>query len=94
MIACLFRFVNQDSKPTGYFGFACAANKKELFWEIDQYGDPYSVELSTTTSGSYCLKQLSDVPFSDDQETSEHETDGVYFDGIKKWRKPNWPKDL
>ncbi len=56
MISCFYRFVGQDKEPTGYYGFASAADGFYLFEEIGQYGDPCSIQVSMAAYGSsYCL---------------------------------------
>ena len=65
MIAVAFRFSNHD-----WMGLAVAANMKELFWQIDQHGDPYDVEIMSLKSGSVCIKQK----LNDEDEYGEPDT--------------------
>jgi hypothetical protein len=53
VIAYYFRFPNTESKYHGWIGFAVAKNKTDLFWEIDQFGDPFECEIKVATRGGY-----------------------------------------
>lgn len=87
MIACHFRFVN-DKGPTGFYGIAFANTKRDLFWEIDRYGDPYSVEIKRACHGSFCCR-AENVDCEDvDPSLSELEFE-VPFN--EKWKSPKWP---
>jgi len=85
MIAYNFRQMD-DGKPTGYIGMVCGQNKRDLFWLIDEYLDPYSVQIKTAHRGGHC--RFFDI---DDLESSKHETSEyeppIDDDG---WRTPNW----
>lgn len=41
-----FRFTSEDG-PTGWVGFATGQDWTELFWTIDEFGDPYCCEYKT-----------------------------------------------
>ena len=87
MIAYYFRSLDNEShKPTGWIGMALAQNKTELFWTIDEFIDPYSVEIKTATRGGYCKFIQAADNESVDHETSEREP-LISEDG---WRAPNW----
>lgn len=89
MIACYFRFINDDGVPVGYYGIAIARTKRDLFWEIDKYGDPYCVEILTVPSMSFCLYAENAESENEDPEFSRVEFSKVEFNG--KWIKPKWP---
>lgn len=88
MIAWKFRFINHEtSKPTGYYGIAAARNIREMFWQIDVHGDPYSVEILPIEHESVCWKEA----WSEDEcEASEYEHD-VFACLDDLWKKPEWP---
>jgi len=96
MIACWFKW-DRDG-DSAWMGFAMAENKTELFWEIDQYGDPYTCEvISERRSGSHCsLVQVDEedgwrvVVERSELEVAEREP----LVDDDRWRSPNWPKDV
>ncbi len=53
--AVLFRFPNEAG---GWYGIAFARDAVELFWIIDQHGNPNACEVSKIKSGSMCVKLL------------------------------------
>jgi hypothetical protein len=65
---------------------ALAHNKTELFWTIDEFIDPYSVEIRTALRGGYCKFVQAEDNESVDYETSEREP----FINDDGWRAPNW----
>lgn len=87
-----FRFIKDDGEQTGYVGFAYAKNMLELFWEIDQFGDPYSVEIKRMKSSSMCMKIIDIDEFElDELELSER------FIGIvdeQGFITPEWPENV
>lgn len=96
MIAYNFRVMNDDGTPTGYSGFAVGRNITAVFWEIDQYVDPYRVEIMTASAGGYCLKNPDAVDDDDDEmdDYSEIEISDYHEPASSgaKWRKPDWSK--
>ena len=86
MIAYYFRFVSEERKPMGYIGFAIAENMKELFWEIDLYGDPYQVEIKKIYNDSFCVKYK-----EDDDEINYSNLELDLPDNDVKWKIPKWP---
>ncbi len=84
MRAYYFRVI-QDGKPNGWIGFACVENKDELYFAIDEYCDPYSVQIKTATTGSY-IRLIDENGIEFPAEFSEYEED-IESDG---WREPNW----
>lgn len=106
MLAYVFRIIDDDGKPTGYYGFAFAQNKREMFHVIDYHCDPFRVEVQTIYDGSLCGLML-ELPgkvyeegdgIEDDfvlQEAVVHQTpfvpDGEFSEfSERKWRKPTW----
>ena len=82
MTAYAFRFVNEAEEPTGYYGFAFGKNKYDLFWQIDEHGDPYSVQVRTIDRGSVCF-------LIENDELIKHEIEADYIE-FGTWKRPNW----
>jgi len=84
--------MDPDNQPTGYMGLVVAANKDDLFWEIDQYGDPYSVEVMKATRASFCIQidQKEEEVDYDEFELSEY-APLMPEDG--EWVKPVYNKN-
>lgn len=87
-----FRFIDENNKPTGYYGIAFAQNLYDMFFQIDEHGDPYSVEIKVMNSAS--------VGFIVEQEDIyiEYSSIGLSDDffelviGLDKgFKKPKWP---
>jgi len=98
MIAKWFRFIDDDSKPTGWVGLAIAHDKKGLFWQIDEHGNPYSVEvMPLRRGGSVCMeyKYFLNEDGETDADTIGHEVceETPIFED-EGWKKPNWPEDV
>jgi hypothetical protein len=97
MIAVYFRHMGQTDHgygPTGFVGLAVAQNKLDLFWVIDEFCDPYRVELRTAHSGGMCV-HLTETSEDEDEDSdrSEWETSEMLpnpFHSYNKWRKPKW----
>jgi len=91
MTAYYFRVVD-DSKPNGWIGFAMAETIQHLFWTIDEFVDPYSVEIKTAKVAGYCYHaEVVDgwTLNRSDYETSESEP----FLHEDAWSKPVWVTD-
>jgi hypothetical protein len=90
MIAYYFRTIDEKGKPTNWMGMAFAQSKEELFWQIDEFCDPYSVEIMTARRGGYCrrIEIDGDEHLSHDHEISEDEP--LFDDESYPWRKPKW----
>jgi len=83
MTAYYFRVVKKE-KPNGWVGFVMAPTLQHLFWAIDEFVDPYAVEIQTAKIAGYCFHlELGG------QEFSEHEPSW----DIGKWKKPIWVTD-
>lgn len=87
MIAYFFKFDYDETLPSGWMGLALARDKASLFWEIDQFGDPYSCVIQTATMGGYCV--FVDES-EDDIDDTQHETGWRPRLLDRDWRKPNW----
>jgi hypothetical protein len=94
--AVMFRFIDAAGKPTGYVGIAFARDDKELFWTIDEFGDPYSVELANLKQAGMCIKcdvNNGDIEAeinSSEVEITGHFTDAVSMPDTCKWKKADW----
>ena len=72
-----------------YIGLAIAKDKASVFWEIDQFCDPFSCEIITAKAGGFCCKV---EEFGDEVEFSDLETSGhMPLLDDKRWREPEWP---
>jgi hypothetical protein len=92
MLAYQFRFVDEIGQPTGYCGVVFGMNKKELFWEIDCFGNPNAVEVKTATAGGFCFRG---IELDDDElEQTEIELSDPMVSVRSKWHKPEWPDDV
>jgi len=88
MIAYYFRQI-ENGKPTGWIGFVVAPDLKNLFWMVDEFLDPYSVEIKTANSGGYCKFWDVDREESSNYENSEFQP----YPDESGWRKPKWNED-
>lgn len=88
MKAVWFRVVGIDGMPTGHVGFAMGRVEVELFWAIDEFADPYSVEVKKAKVAGFCFKAEEDEEdiLYLDQEITES-MPSPYEDG---WEKPEW----
>jgi hypothetical protein len=84
MIAYAFRFLGEEDQPTGWAGFAFAQNMRDLFWQIDEHGDPYSCHIKTLRRGSACFQ------LDDNEDISKPEIDIDFIVNNRPWKKPNW----
>ncbi len=92
MIVKYFRFVDNDI-PSGYVGLAIAHNKIDLFWQIDELGDPFSCELMSVRSASICFKQEEIEGEDDAGDTINSElelSESFLYQDEYCWKKPNW----
>ena len=88
----IFRAVDADGKPTGYRGFVTGVNLLEIFWAIDEFIDPYTVEVANLQSAGICF-YLED----DDCDAEKHEVSealAICYDQDYKWKRINWDKVL
>jgi hypothetical protein len=96
-----YRFINDEGLPTGYYGVVAANSEHDLFWNIDEFGDPYRCELSKLSSAGICFKAAKewldgDEIFAGDCMTNieigESFMDAIFDD--KKFRKAAWSKKM
>jgi len=52
----MFRFLKDDGSTPDHYGIAQVKNMTDLFWEIDNYGDPTSCEIVKLNGASICFK--------------------------------------
>ena len=90
MIAYYFRVMN-DGKPTGWRGLAIGSNMEDIMLSIDEYVDPYAVEIKTANAGGYC-RYFGENDESINEQTPEFSECEPSFDD-KGWRIPKWVKD-
>jgi hypothetical protein len=84
MIARWVRVV-ENGKPNGWCGLVLAESRRELFWAIDEFVDPYAVELAPATRGGVFVREGSTPPPPLDP-LSEHFPD-------EGWEPPAWEPD-
>lgn len=90
MTAYYFRVI-EKGESNGWVGFAMGPTLQHLFWAIDEFVDPYSVEIKTAKVAGYCYHIGVD---GDDVESSKHEfSEHEPFFDEDKWRKPVWVTD-
>ena len=90
MTAYYFRVI-QHGEPNGFVGFVMADSVRNLFWAIDEFVDPYAVEIKTAKNAGYCYHMKVD---GDDVQVSGYEFSELepFFDE-DKWKKPVWVTD-
>ena len=90
MINFYFRFINEDGKPTGYIGYVQGTDARDVFERIDQYGNPYFVELSRSHGASYCKLQTEDGDEIEDSSFEFDESEPFATDKKRHWYRPTW----
>ena len=98
MLAYWFRVIDGEAgKPNGFVGMAVAADMTSMYWEIDQYCNPYSVEVKSIRNGSFC--SLEGLDWSEEGfeldivegKRGEFETsESMPFSWDDGWRAPAW----
>jgi hypothetical protein len=85
MKAAWFRVI-KDGVPTGRAGMVFGRDDEDLFWAVDEYVDPYAVEVRPARWGGFCM-----LVGDGDNPNTEHETGGA-FPGIEDngWKLPSW----
>jgi hypothetical protein len=99
MPAYYFRAIDDDNLPTGFIGLACANSLAELFWCIDEFCDPYRIEVCSTRAAAICFnsKALVDEVGETCIEFADPEVSEGFLlanHGDCHWRKPKWPIHL
>lgn len=94
MSTYLFRFKNEEGTATAYMGIVSAMSMYELWWAIDEYGDPNGAEYlkCNDLAISMCFK-YDDDETNDEPLLSEQETGGIFWlDVVNKNELGNWKK--
>ena len=88
MIAYYFR-VMEENLTNGWIGLVVGANMEDIFWAIDEFVDPYSVEIMPARKGGYCK-------FYDEQDecviTKTEFSEDEPFVRDRGWKIPKWKK--
>lgn len=88
MLAYWFRFIDDSGVPTGHIGLAFGKNSYDVATAIDEFGNPYLVQIKTAHIGGYC-KHVEEI--DSDFETSEYEfSESEPFLDDDGWRTPPW----
>ena len=104
MISVVFRIIDEDGLPNGFYGIAVAPTMVDLFWKIDEHCDPWSCEISTLKYGSICFSteraeeeedcnDLETEPYyfpARDESTEFSDYLNQYINGYVRWRNPMW----
>jgi len=81
VLAYYFRWPGND-----WVGLAVAPTMDDIFWVIDEFGDPSEVEIQKTSTGGFCVRQ-------DGDETEFEYSDRTPVfdeDETKKWITYKW----
>jgi hypothetical protein len=92
MIAKIFRAVDSDGKPTGYRGFALGNNLLDVFHAIDEFIDPYTVEVASIHATGMCFYLEEDECDAEKHEVSE--VMAICYDQDRRWTRIDWTKLL
>lgn len=83
---------------TGWVGVAFGRDWSDVFWAIDEHGDPYSVLLIHITAsmrGSFCVLDDYDEDTGMYGSGRDHETNEYTpFLDDPRWSAPQWDKKL
>lgn len=95
--AVMFRFLNGNEKPTKWHGFAFADTVEELFWKIDEHGDPNMCEIMAADCFSLCFETKKDKDGAHVHEVMNKKTElaDAAWGAINfgDWVKPVWPSN-
>jgi hypothetical protein len=97
-----YRFIDDEGIPTGYYGVVGANSERDLFWAIDEFGDPYRCELRKLSNIGFCLKLSKEFLDNDcDDYTEEPYSELEFSDHVwepflttEKFRKAVWSKEM
>lgn len=91
----------QLDKKTHVIGFVSGTDERNLFWNIDEFIDPWAVELMPLTDVNFMF-DAKNIPSEDDDgdfveveggfQISEHHPLEMVIDC--KWTKPKWNKKV
>lgn len=73
----LFRFLDSDGTPNEWFGIAYAKNASDLYWQIDEHGDPNACLIRKVN----CPLSISFKTFKEDDWVHAPESDVCGFSG-------------
>ena len=87
--------MDDDGNPTGHTGLAVGQNQDDIYWQIDEFGDPNIVEILPAKLGGMCWKDTK-IPEGEDEgfDREEYEISEMAPDPFedKGWKKPKWAK--
>ena len=85
MLTYLFRFTNTFGTPTNFVGVAVATNLAQMYWAIDEFGDPWQCEVKSVKSTvAFCVGERK-------EGWDEPEVSGSFLSMIEDgWRRPQW----
>lgn len=94
MKAFYFRFIGSNGVPVGWIGFAMADTMDEVFNVIDQFGDPYCVQLYAAKEAGFCV-QWKPFPDGSGDAVMEKPPELIesmpwVFDDDDGWTTPAW----
>lgn len=55
MKAFYFRFLDDSGKATGWVGLVVGQTMNQIFDCIDEYGNPYTVQIQAAKKGGFCV---------------------------------------
>lgn len=87
MLAYLYRFKGSD-----WIGVAVGNDKEDVFWVIDEAGDPYNVEIMTLRRGGVCWESKEESHVTS-IEPSEFVIGAISHGNWMPntgWREPRW----
>jgi hypothetical protein len=100
MICVLFRFLHDDGSDPDYYGMAAAESVNDLYWKIDEHGDPNSCEIIKVLGASICFEvnkeYLNGEDVDCDESFSNIEISDTFFNGLcsDKFVRPNWEANI
>ena len=96
MLAFLLRFLNEHGEPTGWHGAVSASSYKDLFWLIDEFGDPYACEISRIDRMGICFQTKPDPECEGylNQDGDTELSQSILINDSILWKKPDWKKLL
>lgn len=96
MIAYVYRTYNYEKKePAGWVGFAVAQDIEKMFWAIDQFVDPYKVQVKTLYHFSSCAELKRYEKCGEDESELVNVTFGESYPCVfdeDGWKAPIWIK--
>ena len=93
MKAFYFRFLDEDENPSGWIGFAMGKTINDIFDIIDEFGDPYSVQILESQEAGFCVQWK---PFPDESGDAAMEKTADLIESMpwvfdeEGWTTPPW----